>query len=266
MTALVPVALSGRNRPDIASNDSFTVGIAASFVFAVQLECEEVHAPGYRQHGARDVAGALGTQEGDGVGHVLRLALLLHRHALDHALVERAQAGVGRDDAGRHGIARHAVARALERDRLREPDDADLARRVRRLAEATHETGDRGHADDPSPAALAHAGKHRARHLHGAGEVHAEVELPVLVAHVLELTHRVDHPGVVHADVHRPQLALDAVDDGLDLPGVADVAAVAARVAAGAADLLGRLLGALGVEVDDRQLRAFPGQHERVGL
>ena len=37
-------------------------------------------------------------------------------------------------------------------------------------------------------------------------------------------------------------------------------------MAAGAGDLLGRLLGALGVEVDDCHLLAFPGQHEGIRL
>src|SRR5256885_324169 len=107
------------------------------------LEREEIHPAGDRQYGARDVPRALGAEERDGVGDVLGLAFLLHGHALDHALVERAQAGVGRDDAGRHRVARHVVARALDGDRLGEADHADLGGRVRRLAEASHEAGDR---------------------------------------------------------------------------------------------------------------------------
>src|SRR4029453_9685452 len=113
MTAFVPLALSDRNRPGIASNDSFTVAIWPPLIFGYSpspprrggppgragSEREQVHAAGHREHRPGDVAGALGTEKGDRPRHVLGLALLLHRHALDHALVEGAQAGVGSDDA-----------------------------------------------------------------------------------------------------------------------------------------------------------------------
>src|SRR5262245_28791494 len=75
ITAFVPADLSARNRPAIASNVSFTVGIARSF----SSKREEVHASRHSQHSARDVAGALGAQERDRIRHVLGLPLALHR-------------------------------------------------------------------------------------------------------------------------------------------------------------------------------------------
>src|SRR5262247_3800524 len=152
ITALVPADLSARNRPAIASNVSFTVGIVRSF----SSKRKKVHSARHRQHGARDIAGALGAQEGNRICHVLWLPLALHRHTLDHPLVERAQLGVRRDDARRDRVARDVVPGTLEGDRLREADQPDLARRVGGLAEASHEAGDRGHAHDPAPLALAH--------------------------------------------------------------------------------------------------------------
>src|SRR5262245_17350391 len=107
ITAFVPLALSDRKRPAIASNVSFTVGMGV--LLCGCLEREQIHPTGDRQHRAGDVAGALGAEKSDRRGDVLRLSLLLHRHALDHALVHRAQAGVRGDDAGRHGVTRDVV-------------------------------------------------------------------------------------------------------------------------------------------------------------
>src|SRR5262249_11735623 len=100
ITAFVPLDLSARKRPPIASNVSFTVGIAFSL-----LKREEVHAASHRQHGAGDVSGALGAQERNRVRNVLGLSLALHRDALDHPLVQRAQLGIGRDDPRRDRVA-----------------------------------------------------------------------------------------------------------------------------------------------------------------
>src|SRR5207245_9665777 len=164
----------------------------------------------------------------------------------------RGQLRVGRDDARRDRVARHVVPRPLEGHGLREPDDTDLRRGVRGLPEPAHEPGDRRHADDPPPAPLAHPRENRLGHLVRARQVHAEVQLPVLVSHVLQLADGVDHAGVVHEDIHGAEVALDPRDRLLHLPGIADVARVAARPAARGLDLPRRLLGALGVEVDDR--------------
>src|SRR4030095_13644363 len=152
MVALTPVALLGWNRLAIASKVSVTVGIADPPVWCAgsRLKREEVHATRHRENGAGDVTGALGAQESDGIGYVLRLPFRLHRDALDHPLIQRREVGVGADDTRRDDIAGDVVARALERDRLREADHAHLARRVGGLPEAPHEAGDRGHGDDPA--------------------------------------------------------------------------------------------------------------------
>src|SRR5437660_295090 len=258
ITALVPVALSARNRLAIMSKVSFTVGIACLLGWS---EGEQIHSAGDGQDRPRDVAGALGTQEGDRVRDILGLALPLHRDALDHPVVERAQAGVGPDDPGRDHVRGDVVTRPLQRHRAGEPDHPHLRGGVGGLAEAAHEPGDRRHADDPAPPALPHAGEDRPRHVIGAGEVDAQVEVPVLVLHVLELGDRVDEAGVVDADVDGPELALDLAGDGGDLPSVGDVA----RVGPGPAPDLPRCLrGALGVEVDDRDPAALGG--ERLGV
>src|SRR5262250_2450875 len=120
MVALTPADLSARNRLAIASNVSFTVGISdPPFLrsrlneLVPPLEREQVHAAGHREDGARDVARALRAEEGDGIGDVLGLSLLLHRHALDHPRVHRGQRGVRSDDAGRDHVGRDVVPRAF---------------------------------------------------------------------------------------------------------------------------------------------------------
>src|SRR5207244_119309 len=82
-------------------------------------------------------------------------------------------------------------------------------------------------------------------------------ELPVLVAHVLELRHGVDQPGVVHADVDRPEVTLDPAHDVLDLRRLADVTRVAASAPARRLDLAGGAHGAVAVEVEDRDRAAL---------
>src|SRR3954471_5532431 len=93
IVALAPAALSGRNRPLIASNVSFTVAIACP-----PLEGEKIHAAGHRHHGTRDVPRSLRAEKRDRVRDVLRLALFLHRHPLDHPLVQWRERGVRSDD------------------------------------------------------------------------------------------------------------------------------------------------------------------------
>src|SRR5262249_58193902 len=124
ITALVPAALSVRNREAIASKVSFTVGIVSSLT---PSKCEEVHSARHREHGAGDVARALRAKKRHRVRHVLGLPFPLHRDPLDHPLVERAQLRVRRDDARRDRVACHIVAGALQRDRLRKADQPDLA-------------------------------------------------------------------------------------------------------------------------------------------
>src|SRR5262245_3619107 len=279
ITAFVPLDLSARKRPAIASNVSFTVGIAHSFFRlasgrlrrapvpdARPSKRKEIHSARHSQHSAGDVSRALGAQERDRVCHVLGLPLALHRDPLDHPLVQRAQLGVGRDDTRRDRVTRHVVPGTLEGDRLRKPDQADLARGVCGLTETSHQAGDRGHADDPAPLAFAHAREHCLRDLVGSRQVHGEVQLPVFVLQVLELTNRVDESGVVHTDVDGTEVALDPAHHVADLRRIADIARVAARSAAGRLDLAGRAGGAVAVEVDDRDRAALGGQRRGVGL
>src|SRR5262245_33467141 len=95
LVAFVPAALSVRNREGIRSNVSFTVGIASSCV--QPSKCKEIHSTSHGQHRAGDVPRALGAEKRDRAGDVLGLPLALHRHALDHPIIERAQLRVRRD-------------------------------------------------------------------------------------------------------------------------------------------------------------------------
>src|SRR5262249_49658654 len=147
-----------------------------------------------------------------------------------------------------------------------EPDDADLGRRVRGLPESSHQARDRRHADDAAPAALAHPGKHRARHFERAGDVHRQVQLPVLVTHVPELAHGVDESGVVDTDVDGAEVALDGGHRRRDLSRIANVAAVPARGPAVRDDLLGHQVRALGIEVENGHLASLGGEGEAIGF
>src|SRR5437660_12380793 len=71
ITALVPVALSARNRLAIMSKVSFTVGIACLLGGS---EGEQIHSAGCGQDRPRDVAGALGVEHGGGVTAIHGLA------------------------------------------------------------------------------------------------------------------------------------------------------------------------------------------------
>src|SRR4030095_11940271 len=84
--------------------------------------------------------------------------------------------------------------------------------------------------------------------------------------HVLELAHRVDHPRVVHADVDRAQVPLDARDGVLHLRRVPDVARVATGGRTARGDLTRRLFSPLGVEIHDGDFTTLPRQHHSVGF
>ncbi len=70
---------------------------------------------------------------------------------------------LGADDARDDRVAGDPVATALHRERLRQPEDPRLRRRVARLAEAAERARDRRHVHDSPPAALLHVRPHGLR-------------------------------------------------------------------------------------------------------
>src|SRR5712692_9733685 len=201
----------------------------------------------HEQHLARDERGLVGAEEAYRSGDVLRPAETAERRVgQDHAPYVLGQhVGQRRLDVARSDCVRpHAARRQLAGQRLREPDDARLRRRVVRLPRIAVEADDAGHVDD-RPAALAHhpAGGSAAG-VEDAAEVRVENCVPVLVRHPR------DQPVPRQARV---------VDEDVQVAGFLDQACRLVRVGdvgldCAAADLRGeglRLVRARAVADDD---------------
>ena len=110
----------------------------------------------------------------------------------------------------------------LERQRLREPDDAGLGGDVVDHVRLTGLGARRGDVDDPAPPGLDHVGHHRLGEVEGSIEIHLHDPVPLLVGDLHELL-EAGHPGVVDQDERRPDLGTDPLDGGVHLGAVGHV-------------------------------------------
>ena len=110
----------------------------------------------------------------------------------------------------------------LQRQRLRERDQPALGRRVVGLAGVARDPADRDDVDDPAPALVEHPADQGLRHAEGALEVDVEDVVPVLFLHEGK-EGVLDDAGVVDEDVGAAEVRGDAVGQGLDVLGLADV-------------------------------------------
>src|SRR5213078_1443659 len=108
----------------------------------------------------RNVAGEVGGEKEHGGGDVLSLPQPAQWDGFDQGLprLRGDPAGqLGVDEARRHGVHQHVARGELLGDRLGEPDQARLGRRVVRLPLVPGHPHDAGDVDDPAPAPLDHA-------------------------------------------------------------------------------------------------------------
>ena len=103
---------------------------------------------------------------------------------------------VGRAD----GVDRDTVPADLQRDRLREADEAVLGRDVGRLVGAGDQPVYRGHVDDPAPGAPLHSGYDGLGELERGNEHDLDQPRPLVVGEVLDRGDMLE-PGVVDEDV-----------------------------------------------------------------
>ena len=99
------------------------------------------------------------------------------------------------------------------------------------------------------------------RHVEGAVEVDGDDVVPILEHRrglAGERVAAVD-AGIVDQDRHRPELRGNAFGDRDAVLAPGDIEREARGLAAGLADFLRGLLGRLGVDVDERDLRALAG-------
>src|SRR5262249_46658845 len=134
------------------------------------------------------------------------------------------------------------VPAALHRERLRQPENPGLRRRIAGLTETAERACNRGHVHDPAPTTLFHVWPYRLRAVEPPGEVDAEVPLPELWTLVMELSHVVERPGVVDQDVDGAQLSDRPRDCRPHLLAIRYVTSHGERAAPKRADLVDRLL------------------------
>mmetsp|Transcript_1345 Transcript_1345/g.4150 ORF Transcript_1345/g.4150 Transcript_1345/m.4150 type:complete len:362 (+) Transcript_1345:1-1086(+) len=151
------------------------------------------------------VGGRVEGEELDEPGHLLGLPKPARGDAFhdlgDDLLVEHVS-HVGRDEAGRHGVAGHAARRQLLGHRHSHRDDASLCRRVVCLARVANLADDGGDVDDAPLARLAHGLGRRLRGVKDAVQVGVDDVLPLLLLHAQD--ERVARDArVVHEHTHR---------------------------------------------------------------
>ncbi len=189
----------------------------------------------------------------DRLGDVLRL-----QH-LDRPRLRQAGAELGVDDRRHHAGDLDVRVAKLGADRLGDADDEVLGAAIGGAAGKAGLAGLRGEVDDVAGAAPLHP---RERQLHPVHDpVHVDVDHPLRGRVVLldEPAQRHD-PGVVDEHVERAEPLLDLVEKALERVAPGDVELERDRLAA---ELRGRLLRELAVEVADRDLRALAHQCPR---
>jgi len=118
----------------------------------------------------------------------------------------------------------------------------------------------RGDVDDAPPIALPHAGQRPARGVKGRAEVDGDHGIPTVDWKRLNGRHMLN-AGVVHQDVHAPEVALGAADEVFDLLGLAHVGSVMQRLYPSRGHRLDGRLGRLGVaEAVEHQVCTLAGQ------
>ncbi len=112
---------------------------------------------------------------------------------------------------GQSTLTPMSVVGELEVQRLRQPDDGELRRRVEEAGSSGDQAGARRGVDDVAvAAALDHAGHEGLDAVDDAVEVHADHPVPGLVAHAGGRG-RAGDAGVVEQQRHRSEPGLDVV-------------------------------------------------------
>jgi hypothetical protein len=143
----------------------------------------------------------------------------------------------------------------------RHQDHAGLGRAVGGEEGEPCFAGLRGDTDDASAAALGqHLASGGAHAEEDAAQVDGDRTVEPLVCHLHERHRRVADAGVVDCDVDSPEALHCGGEERLDVCRLADVAGVRVDVGAVLFGDLRRLGEAVGVQVQQRQLRAFKGE------
>ena len=221
---------------------------------------------------ARDAGGAVGGEE-----HRHR-RVLVRRHLLDlfqpRLLLRRVHGDRARHAApgeGRDAVAAHVVAHHVQRDGLGQRRDAQLRRRVVRLAEIADQARGGGHVHEGAALLLAVVFRRGAGDVERAREMHVDHRVPVILGHLVE-DHVAQDAGVVHHAVDPAIGVQRALHDALGgIPGGHALGVDHRLPAALLDDRLGlfRRGGGTAIARDghtdivDDHLGAFAGHHER---
>ena len=207
-------------------NDDFSAGIACSpMVCGVQpslrwtdrsgrfwLEQEDlVHAHAENLPG--DVLGGVGEQVG------AHRRDLFRAHLLDLLDARLLRVGLGRDGADhagpgerRHAVGADVEAAHVERDRLRQADDAELGGGVVGLAVIADQAGGRGEVDEGAALLLAENPRGGVAGIERAHQVDLDDGLERLDAHLVE-DHVAQNAGVVDDAVEPAEVVGRGLDD-----------------------------------------------------
>ncbi len=223
------------------------------------------------------IRGVLGAEEDDHRGDLLGLREAPDRHArplggeclvarhaapLRELVGEAALAHPERRLDGPRGerVHAHAGARVAVGEPARERQLGRLAHRVGEVRPGWPLARGRGHVHDPPPAALGHARRGRAHQPHRRHHVQLPLDVPVLVAQLVERPHRA-RARVVHQHVERAEAPLALLHHQLRRGGCRHVDGEPLRPPAlGRALLGGRAQGLLAAGHEQHR-RALGAQH-----
>lgn len=162
---------------------------------------------------------------------------------------------------GGNDVGQDVVLGALLGQRLGEANHGQLGGRVVGLAKAAKQTGGRGSVDDPAVLLLAEVRPGGTRALVGAGDVHLDDQVPVLVLEVLEGNVAQD-AGVVDEDVDAAKGLDGRLDDAL---AVLDAVVVGNGLAAGLFDFVDDDISGLEIKIVSRSAYKRQAVHCVVG-
>ena len=195
------------------------------------------------EHFAGDVAGVLGDEERDRVGHLFRPAPPLQRHGFGDAFdrlgrVPELFRGARRFDRPRRNrVDADVVARPFDGERLRHRHHARLRRGRVDGAGAAGPDVVRQDRDDRAAASLMdHLPADRARAVERAVQHDADDRVPSVGREILGAADEVAR-GVVDEDVDVPEVLDRALDELVDLLGVAHVDLDGQRIESGMTEL-----------------------------
>ncbi len=166
------------------------------------------------------------------------------------------------DKSRSNRVHRNPPAGKLPRQRLRQPDQPGLRRRIVRLPRRPRLADHRRDVDHPSPAALHHRRNHRLRQQESARKVRPQHLLKVRQLHP-QRQPILGNPGIIHQNLHLPQVRQHRLRASLDRLLATHIQRIGLRLTTRSSNLCGHGLQLFDIPRGQRHRRSGPSQLDR---